>query len=208
MRDNFRYAIELVLKHEGGYVDHPKDPGGATNLGITLKVLAAFRGMNWRKMPKTAVRKLGSNEAKCIYRMNYWDKSSADELPSGLDYCVLDYAVNSGVSRSAKVLQRIVGAKVDGVIGLGTLGKVQNYGHPANIISIMCNRRLSWLYKLQHWNVFGKGWTHRVNQVKRDAMRMSVDHNIAYEEPSAVVDNLHKKSIKELAIEAGLWGFA
>lgn len=206
MKGNFDRSVDLVLVHEGGYVDHPKDPGGATNLGITRKTLAAFRGVRWLNLSKREVRNLGVDEAKKIYKVNYWDRALGDSLPAGLDYCVLDYGVNSGVSRAAKTLQRIVGAKVDGVIGLGTLRKVQEYGHPANIVNVMCGRRLSWLHRLKHWKSFGKGWKRRVDGVKEVAMKMTVDEFKAADRKNITIVEPKKLTIKEMAISLGVWG--
>jgi len=212
MFTNFKRSLFLVLKHEGGYVDHPKDPGGATNLGITLRVLAAYRKKDVKSFPKTEVKNLKRDEAAKIYKINYWDRAWGDKLPVGVDYCVFDYAVNSGVSRATKNLQRIVDSKVDGVIGLNTISKVHEYGSSTKIITIMCNRRLSWLHRLKHWITFGRGWEVRVNNVKTEAIKMAM----ANPKNKTVLAKAklktkpktknEEKTIKEMAIEMGLWG--
>jgi len=172
MKKNFRTALRLVLVHEGGYVDHPLDPGGATNLGITRRTLAAWRGIKaWRKLPKSEVRALTRREAGKIYRARYWDGVLGDKLPSGVDYAVFDYAVNSGVARAAKTLQRVTGAKADGIIGPMTLAAVARH-HPKTIIRRLIARRRSFLQRLRTWKTFGRGWTARVNGVLADALEM------------------------------------
>lgn len=90
---NFERALALVLVHEGGYVDHPAYPGGATNLGITIGTLSDWLD---RAATKAEVRALTKATVAPIYRKNYWDAVRGDDLPSGVDYCVFDFAVNSG----------------------------------------------------------------------------------------------------------------
>ncbi len=165
MKRNFRRALAHVLAHEGGYVDHPVDPGGATNLGITRRTLARWRGVRpWWKLPKSEVRALTRREAGRIYRARYWDAVRGDDLPPGVDYAVFDYAVNSGVARAAKELQRAAGAGADGIIGGMTLEAVFRH-HPRTIIRRVLERRMRFLRRLRTWGAFGRGWTNRVNGV-------------------------------------------
>lgn len=172
MKKNYRAALIRVLAHEGGYVDHPLDPGGATNLGITRKTLAAWRGIRpWWKLPKSEVRALTRREAGRIYRARYWDSVCSDKLPAGVDYAVFDFAVNSGVARAAKALQRAVGAKLDGIVGPMTLAAVARH-HPKTVIRRLVARRMSFLQRLRSWKTFGRGWTSRVNGVLAGALEM------------------------------------
>lgn len=165
----FMKSIPLVLAHEGGYVDHPRDPGGATNLGITINTLRAYRG---RPVTKDDVKNLTRKEAEAIYRKNYWQPIKGDDLPAGLDYAMFDYAVNSGVSRAVKELQRIVGVKQDGVMGVQTLAAVNARG-AQDLINALCTRRLAFLKSLRTWPTFGKGWNRRVLGVRGNAMLMA-----------------------------------
>jgi lysozyme family protein len=172
MQYNFDRALMLVLQCEGGYVDHPRDPGGATNKGITLATLSAWRG---KPCTKTDVKNLTTEEAKQIYRAKYWNNVRADELPSGVDYVVFDYAVNSGISRSAKALQTLVGTTADGVIGPFTVKAVERYveqNGAERTIQNLCDRRLSWLKTLPTWVTFGRGWKNRVEKVRSEALKM------------------------------------
>ncbi|AVX04252.1 hypothetical protein MXMO3_01726 [Maritalea myrionectae] len=170
MQRNFAAALKLVLKHEGGYVDHPSDPGGATNQGITRKTLARWRGLkDWRQLPKSEVKNISADEVRQIYKARYWDKVRGDDLPSGLDYCVFDFAVNSGWSRAAIALQRVLGVADDGVIGPVTLEAVSK-ANTKRLINKMCDDRMRFLKRLRHWSVFGKGWSRRVSGVRRDAL--------------------------------------
>lgn len=178
MIENFPLSLTLVLAHEGGYVDHRLDPGGATNRGITRRTLARWRGVSpYLKLPKSEVKGLTIKEAGEIYKANYWDRMKCDNLPSGVDYAVFDYAVNSGPGRSAKALQRAVGATVDGSIGPNTLKAVSNH-HPKTIIKRLIKGRMSFLQRLRTWKTFGRGWTNRVNGVLAHALEMENNNGI------------------------------
>lgn len=170
MTDRFSECLPLVLVHEGGYVNHPKDPGGATNKGITQKTYDAWQRREGK--PPRSVKHIDDAEVSDIYRAQYWDKVSADDMPAGLDYSVFDYAVNSGPSRSAKFLQKIVGVSADGIIGAQTLAAIDDY-EPASVISQLCDNRLAWLKRLTTFKTFGKGWTRRVNEVKGASLAMN-----------------------------------
>ena len=125
----FARALPRVLAHEGGYVDDPFDPGGATNKGITFRVYDAYRTRNG--LPTRDVRAISATEVAEIYRLQYWDAVKGDELPPGLDYVLFDGAVNSGPSQSIKWLQRALGdVAVDGQIGQATLAAVMAHGRP------------------------------------------------------------------------------
>jgi len=168
MHTNFNECLELVLKHEGGFVNHPKDPGGATNRGVTQKVYDAYR--KTRARPIQSVKFISEDETKAIYKFQYWDRVQGDFLPRGLDYAVFDFAVNSGVGRASKYLQACVGVKQDGVIGAMTIAAI---GKPANVINAICDRRLSFLRNLDTFLTFGRGWVRRVVDVRKHALEMT-----------------------------------
>ncbi|TNE55195.1 MAG: hypothetical protein EP341_05440 [Sphingomonadales bacterium] len=159
-------CIARILKHEGGFVDHPDDPGGATNKGITLET---FRRYVKPEGTIHDLRRLTEAQAIIVYKRQYWDKVCADLLPVGVDYTVADYAVNSGPSRAAKHLQMVVGAPVDGIIGPKTIAAVKSR-KSADVINGLCDSRLRFLKRLHHWSVFGRGWKHRVEDVRADAL--------------------------------------
>jgi len=169
MQMNYKESLELVLEHEGGYVDHPKDPGGATNRGVTQKVYNNFRRAHGRSAQ--SVRYLEEGELQAIYKLQYWDAVKGDLLPSGLDYAMFDFAINSGVVRAVKYLQGIVGVKQDGIVGAMTLGAI--YDVPKTI-NTLCDWRMSFLRRLPTFLTFGRGWTARVegrNPKKVDGVR-------------------------------------
>ena len=159
MRENYPQALKQVLKYEGGYVDHPKDPGGPTNKGVTQAVYD-----NWRKsqnLSVQSVRAIADSEVAAIYKNLYWDRISGDLLPSGVDFAVFDFAVNSGVSRAAKTLQAVVGVTQDGVIGPATIQATKTY-----VAMTVTNKRLAFMQSLSIWSTFGKGWSARIADVK------------------------------------------
>lgn len=169
MKENFDKALAELLKHEGGFVNHPKDPGGMTNLGVTKKVYEEFVG---HEVDEATMRGLTPESVAPLYRQRYWDRTRCDDLPSGVDFCVFDCAVNSGTGRSAKFLQMAVGATPDGAIGPGTLAKVAEHD-PKEVIEKFCDERKKFLEGLETFPTFGKGWISRVAQVREQSSSMA-----------------------------------
>lgn len=162
-KGNFDQAIKYVLQHEGGYVDDPKDRGGATNMGVTFKVLQAYRG---EPITKADVKALKRPEAEEIYRKQYWNAVRGDQLPDGLDYAMFDFAVNSGAGRAIKNLQGVLRVKQDGALGGVTLDVIRKKNDIDGLIDDLSNARLSFLKKTYGWGRFGKGWSRRVAEVR------------------------------------------
>ena len=187
-KTRFDLCLDEVLRHEGGYGDHPSDPGGATNLGVTHKTLARWRKVNpWWKLPKTAVQQLGRSEAARIYHALYWTMCRAGDLPAGLDLAVFDFAVNSGPDRAVKALQSELGVVSDGRVGPLTLDAVRARvakDGAAGLINTLCDRRLGFLHRLATFAVFGKGWTARVASVRRVALAAAGAPNSPISQPS------------------------
>ncbi len=165
MNSTFDRALDAVLRHEGGYVDHPADPGGATKFGITLATLGDWRG---RAVTKADVRALMREEAAVIYRARYWDAVRGNELPSGLDLALFDFAVNSGPSRAISTLQEALGVQVDGRIGPVTMAALGTWD-TKTLVAALCERRLAFLRRLATFPLFGRGWTRRVEEIAREA---------------------------------------
>lgn len=173
MRTVFDEALTLVLVHEGGYVNHRADPGGPTNLGVTLAT-ARRLGIDVDgdgDTDITDIKKLTPKHAGIVYRANYWDAVRGDDLPAGVDYATFDFAVNSGPSRAAKFLQRALGVKADGTIGPITLDAV-HAADPVEVITKLCAARLKWLKTLSTWGTFRNGWSRRVKEVGSAAAGM------------------------------------
>lgn len=169
MKRNFKKALTHVLIHEGGWADHPQDPGGATMRGVTL---VTYRRHFGEDKSKDDLRNITDEQLAQIYRSGYWNKCCCDDLPAGVDYAVFDAAVNSGPGRSSKWLQTAVGAKQDGAIGPKTLFRIEERD-PIQITDDMCDCRLAFLRGLSTWPTFGKGWERRVEGVRAAAIAMA-----------------------------------
>jgi lysozyme family protein len=170
MNSNFELCLKKLLAHEGGYVNHPSDPGGMTNLGVTARVWE-----EWVRHPvdEKQMRALTPETVAPLYRKKYWDACRADDLVSGVDYCVFDVAVNSGSGRAIKFLQSCAGVTPDGGFGPATLAAVKEAEKdPQQLIELYCTKRLEFLQSLKTFETFGKGWSRRVNEVKETALNM------------------------------------
>ncbi len=163
-------ALRRLLVHEGGYTNHPSDPGGPTNFGITIH---DYRKYVKRNATAANVRAMRLDDAKAIYRAKYWDALCCDKLPAGVDYAVFDYGVNSGIARAAKVLQRCLGYSAPTTrIDDGVVRAVDNRDAAA-LVGAICDERLRFLKALRTWPVFGRGWGRRVAEVRRVALAMA-----------------------------------
>lgn len=169
MLSNFEESLKHILQYEGGYSDHPLDPGGATNLGITRGVLSAHRG---RRVSKKEVRALTHQEAAQIYKKKYWDLCHCSILPSGVDVAVFDCAVNQGVSRARKFLQMAAQVRVDGKIGPITLKAVRQ-ADPERLLNEFIARRMRHYGMLRRlFPTFGLGWSRRLSATHAIALSL------------------------------------
>jgi lysozyme family protein len=169
MKQNFDKAFTAMLANEGGFVNLLSDPGGMTNLGVTKQTWELYVG---HPVDEKTMRGLAPEIVKPLYKQKYWDKVFGDDLPSGVDYVVFDAAVNSGPARAVKWLQACVGVEVDGSIDPKTLNAVRAF-NSKQLLEDYIKRRLSYLIDLPGWVTFGRGWTHRIEQVKTTALSMS-----------------------------------
>jgi len=163
-------ALSRLLAHEGGYSNHPADPGGPTNYGITLADARAY----WKRDATAAdVRAMPRAVARQIYRTKYWSALRGNDLPAGVDYAVFDYGVNSGIGRAGKVLRRLVGLP-DGTSAIDddVIAAVWRRP-PKRLIEAICDERLAFLQGLKTWAVFGNGWGRRVREVRAAALAMA-----------------------------------
>lgn len=167
MADVFAQALAAVLIHEGGYVNHPKDPGGATNKGVTQAVYDQWRRKAGK--PVQSVRDITTAELGAIYRSGYWDAASCDKLPPGVSYMIFDLAVNSGPGRAAKFLQECAGVVADGKIGPKTLDAV-NAMKRSDLIRALQRRRERFYRGLPTFATFGKGWMRRLDEVTAQSL--------------------------------------
>lgn len=167
----YKTALAQLRRDEGGYVNHPSDPGGATNHGVTQAVYNSYRkslGLKTR-----SVKEIAEAEVASIYRTRYADKVRYDDLPAGVDYATFDAAVNSGVSRGAKWLQATVGAAADGIVGAATVARARA-ADPVKTVKGICSRRLGFVQGLKTWKVFGRGWSRRIAGVEATSVKMTL----------------------------------
>lgn len=147
---NFDQAFERLIGHEGGLVDDPNDPGGLTKYGISQ-----------RAYPNVDIKALTLDDAKAIYRRDYWVTINADQLPAGIRFDLFDVAVNSGVRQAVKLLQRALGIADDGSFGPRTLAAVQS-ADPVRLAVRLSAHRLMFMTDLKNWPNHGRGWARRI----------------------------------------------
>ena len=176
MRENFDDALQHLLKSEGGFTNDPRDLGnklpdgraGCTMLGVTQASWEAFIG---KRTTQDKMRLLTPKDVAPIYRKKYWDMVKGDDLPSGLDYLMFDFAVNAGPGRAIKVMQESLGVTADGVIGRITMKAIAD-ADPEEQIKKFSDAKEAYYRSLKTFETFGKGWLNRVAEVKGHASKM------------------------------------
>ncbi len=171
MQQNFLKVLPVALRYEGGFSNHPRDPGGVTLEGIIQRVYDGFRDRNNKPRRRLNPQMRGTSEwiaeRNAIYRTQYWNAVRGDELPAGVDLFMFDAAVNSGPFQAIKWLQRALGnVDVDGHLGESTLAALTLCNDHDLLIANMASRRLGMLKNLSTWDAFGRGWSARVSSVK------------------------------------------
>lgn len=164
---NLAACLKVTLSHEGGWSDHPSDPGGATMKGVTIGRYRQY----YPKATKADLRNISDADLQKIYRNDYWMPVKGDSLPYGVDLATFDFGVNSGPSRAARYLQWVVGTKQDGIVGPETL-KATILADGKKVIQSLCGKRLSFVQGLSTFKVFGKGWSRRIADVEAKAVAM------------------------------------
>ena len=168
---NFFACFNETESFEGGYVDNPHDPGGATMKGVTQSVYTAYllhqgRAGAWVKNASDA-------DIQAIYRAQYWDAVRGDDLYDGLDLVMVDLGWGSGPVTAIKMLQTQLSVPVDGHFGLQTLAALKGLENSGSFINLLCAARMSFFHRLVTWTYFGKGWTARLNGIRSRALEMN-----------------------------------
>lgn len=180
MKTPMERALDRLMQEEGGFVNDPKDPGGATNMGITL---ATLRACHWDvnndgEIDATDIRDLQPDQARSIARSRYWDRCRCDELPSLVNELVFDFAYHSGPTAAIKGLQRAAGIVDDGLIGTGTLHAVCQQTSDEMACRVMDERNRLLVRSIDPrtgqplWPVYGKGWNRRLFRLHMDVSRV------------------------------------
>jgi len=166
---NFKECLDLVLKSEGGFVNHPSDPGGMTNLGVTKRVWEEYTG---HEADEKTMRGLTPEKVAPLYEQRYWRPTYCEVLPRGLDFLVFSMGVNGGPGRAVKLLQQSLGCVPDGIIGSTTMGLIKQ-SNVADLIAKYSDTRRTYYKSLKTFDVFGKGWLNRVDHEEAEALQMA-----------------------------------
>lgn len=200
-----------MLHHEGGFNEDDRDPGGATNFGVTQKTLARFRGS---EVTSDDVRNLTIEDARDLYRHLFWNVVRADDMIPGIDLALFDFAVHAGPQRAVRTLQRVLDIKDDGIVGLETLRAVRADA-PQRVIRDLSRQRLAFLESLETWPVFGRGWRRRVRAVERAAsLRVGATKFLQHKDTDIMTNTkdilssrtVWANTVGLLAVAAGLLG--
>lgn len=212
-RDTFFKVVPAILQHEGGFSTDRTDPGNwstgkagqgkfvGTKYGVTGRTLAGYRGV---AVTEQDVRNLTLDEAIEIFRSQYWTPIKGDDLPPGLDYAMLDFAINSGPARAASTLQKLLGVSVDGIIGAKTIDAVRRRGDVSSLIKALCSARLAFMRSLKIWPQNARGWSKRVADVQAKSLRMTVGIDVAaMTEPETLIPAADPRTQKVTATKQG-----
>ena len=175
MKQNFDQCLDWLLAHEGGFVNHPDDPGGMTNKGITARVYGQWLSEAMdvdAEITEDVMRNIPDAHVETIYRQEYWNRVRGDDLPSGLDWSLFDLAVNGGGGRRARMIQKIIGVKVDGGIGPMTLAAINEHD-AASLVDDMYFKRQAFYERLKTFPTFGAGWTRRNDETREQAHQLA-----------------------------------
>ena len=168
----FNDALAIVLKAEGGFCNDSRDPGGMTNLGVTKTTWEAYTG---HRASEADMRALTPAKVAPLYKSRYWNEVCGDYLPPSVALAVFDFAVNAGPRRAGKMLQRIVGVPVDGIVGSATVhavdGFVDNHGE-AELVRQFTNARRDYYRALGTFTTFGRGWLRRCDAVETECLKV------------------------------------
>lgn len=203
-KGNFDQCMKHVFQHEGGYSSDRNDPGNWTGGVVGKGQLKGTKyGIAANSYPSLDIKNLTQAQAKAIYRKDYWNKLSCDDLPDGLDYTVFDSGINNGVNRAGKFLQSLVpGVRLDGVVGEATLKRVCDIP-PETAILRFNDARLAFHKKLKTWKLYGKGWERRINEVKKISLAMHRGEAVSKLKLAAVnaghSDKAREEDLKALA---------
>lgn len=167
MTPNFGKIFDRILSHEGGFVDHPHDNGGATNMGVTQRVFNEFLAASGQK--PYSVKHIRREQVRAIFNVKFWIAVKGDRLQHGWDYAIVDMAYNSGPGRAVRLAQTVLGLEPDGIVGPLTIAAIHHA--PKEKLNEYMDKRLAYLKTLPDWPHFGKGWTARVEAVRAQALK-------------------------------------
>lgn len=170
----FEDAFKVVVGEEGGLSTDPADPGNWTGGACGRGACRGTKfGIAASAHPTLDIPAVTLDEARAIYRRDYWDRAAGDALPAPLALLVFDAAVNNGVGRAIRWLQMAAGCAPDGVVGPATLAAVQaRAGDGAALCAEFQAQRLAFMAALPGWSRFGLGWSRRLCRLPFEAMQI------------------------------------
>jgi len=169
---NFLPCLHEVLCLEGGYSDDPRDPGGPTNFGITRAEWASVCKVPIASITPADMQQLTLKQAASVYRRFYWNALCCEDMAHGVDLMVFQFGVNAGIEASARLLEAACGVSVDGVVGPITLAATRRIS-PPTLIGTLADRQIGYYQTLAEWDIYGRGWTNRVDNARTVAMGMA-----------------------------------
>lgn len=162
--NSFDTSFDRLMGHEGNFTDNPKDPGNWTGGKVGVGELRGTKfGIAANTYPAIDIRNLTRDEAKKIYKRDFWDKVNADSLPDGVSFQLFDFAVNSGCQTAIRYFQRALGVADDGVWGPKSESAARSMSE-SDMIMAICSERLDFMTRCSGWSDFGKGWARRIAQ--------------------------------------------
>lgn len=189
--DRFPLCLQETLRWEGGWSNHPADPGGATMKGVTQRVYNGWR--DGKALPRRNVKFIEAAEIEDVYRGSYWNAVRGGELPPGVDLVVWDAAVNSGPVRAIKWLQKVTNVTCDGHIGAATIAAVGRFDE-AELVTKYMSERSQYLRNLPTFPTFGKGWMNRCEAIKAKALVMAGESRLDMAPPPVPLADPDKQS--------------
>lgn len=200
MKQTFDIVMNWVFTHEGGYSSDRADPGNWTGGKVGKGQLKGTKfGISAKAYPNLDIKNLTKDQARALYKRDYWDRVKGDNLPAGLDYVAYDAAINSGPAQSARWIQRAVGVAADGVIGAQTLAAIDAAARENEeaLITNATGQRLTFLKSLSTWGRYGKGWKRRVDDVRANSLKLA-RADTKYVMPTYVAGMQYKGRVEDM----------
>lgn len=149
---NFDIALDRLMDHEGGYVNDPNDPGGETKWGVSK-----------RSYPDLDIKNLSKEDAKVIFRRDFWDRINGDKVHDGVAWQLADFAYHSGPETAVRYYQRALGVADDGRWGPVSMKAAETMSE-SDQIQLIVAERLDFMTRLRNWPNHGRGWARRMAQ--------------------------------------------
>jgi lysozyme family protein len=189
---NYPRCLANTLREEGGWSNHPSDPGGPTMRGIIQREYTKYRAS--KGLPNRNVRYIGEAELQDIYAGNYWRPMLGDQWPKGPDQIVFDIAVNSGTGRAPQIMRAAMGNPTGGVATLARLATRSR--DQIGIVKRACARRERFYRGLRTFRTFGRGWLRRNSRMEAIGVKMCLEAQNVFDMAGALKGEVTGAQIK------------